>query len=172
LFHPGKAQLEAVEAFAQVRKVRSGTRLVLAGEGRQDAVRKRVADLGLQEFIEFAGFVDDPFALLRSVHCLISPSRHEAFGRAVAEAMASGIPVIGHRSGATPELIMPGVTGDLYDGGVEELAGRMVHWSGDATAARLAGLHAMDVVQARFTVEAMVDAVMGIYRDLGADNVR
>lgn len=172
LFHAGKGQVEAVEALALVRQARPQVRLVLAGEGRQEAVRERVAALGLQECVEFAGFVDDPLALLLGVHCALSPSRHEAFGRSVAEAMATGIPVIGHRSGATPELITPGVNGDLYEGGAAELAVRMAHWAGDRETARLAGLRGMDEVETRFTVEHMVDGVMGIYRDLGAANAR
>jgi glycosyltransferase involved in cell wall biosynthesis len=172
LFHAGKAQLESVEAMDRLRKVRPDVRLVLAGEGRQDAVRHRVSELGLQEFVEFIGFVDDPLALLLTVHCVLSPSRHEAFGRSVAEAMATGIPVIGHRSGATPELITPGVNGDLYDGGADQLAARMAHWAGDRQAARMAGLRGMDEVEARFTVEAMVDGVMGIYRHLGTAKAR
>jgi len=172
LFHAGKAQLESVDALDLLRKVRPEVRLVLAGEGRQEVVRHRVAELGLEEFVEFTGFVEDPLALLLTVHCVLSPSRHEAFGRSVAEAMATGIPVIGHRSGATPELITPGVTGDLYEGGAGELAARMAYWAGDRAAARLAGLRGMDEVEARFTVEAMVDGVMGIYRDLGAANAR
>jgi glycosyltransferase involved in cell wall biosynthesis len=172
LFHAGKAQLESVDALALVLKVRPDVRLVLAGEGRQEVVRHRVAELGLQEFVTFAGFVDDPLALLRTVHCVLSPSRHEAFGRSVSEAMASGIPVIGHRSGATPELIAAGVNGDLYDGGADELAARMAHWAGDREAARRAGLRGMDEVETRFTVETMVDGVMGIYRDLGAAMAR
>ncbi len=171
LFHTGKAQMESVDAFDLVRKVRPNVRLLLAGDGRQEMVQERVVELGLQDHVEFVGFVEDPLALLRSVHCVLSPSRHEAFGRSVVEAMASGIPVIGHRSGATPELITPGVNGDLYDGGADQLAARMVHWAGDREAARSAGLRGMDEVEARFTVESMVDGVMGIYRDLGAANV-
>ena len=44
-------------------------------------------------------------------------SRSEAFGRVTVEYLRRGRPVIGTRSGGTPELVEDGVTGFLYEPG-------------------------------------------------------
>lgn len=52
-------------------------------------------------------------------------SSWEASGRVTAEAMASGIPVIGFRNGGTVELIEDGIKGFLYEDGYVDLARKM-----------------------------------------------
>ncbi len=60
----------------------------------------------------------------RGASCLLNPIRwEEPFGFIVVEALARGVPVIGTRHGALPELIEDGVTGYLVDG-VEDGAAR------------------------------------------------
>jgi glycosyltransferase involved in cell wall biosynthesis len=54
-------------------------------------------------------------ALYSSHDLLVMPSRFEAFGIAFVEALASGLPCIGRRAFAMPELITPGHNGDLVD---------------------------------------------------------
>lgn len=49
--------------------------------------------------------------------CLIHPSATEGFGRVVAEAQASGLPVIGPRAGALGELIIDGQNGFTFERG-------------------------------------------------------
>ena len=54
--------------------------------------------------------------LLTEARCLIMPIRwHEPFGRVMAEAMASGTPVVGLRRGSVPEVVAHGVTGWICD---------------------------------------------------------
>ena len=79
--------------------------------------------------------------------------------------MASGIPVIGHASGATPELIEQGRTGQLYMD-VDELVGHMRAMVIDTDEAKRMGGEAQTVVAERFTVEGMCDGVSTIYRSL------
>ncbi|MET0495841.1 MAG: glycosyltransferase family 4 protein [Actinoplanes sp.] len=54
--------------------------------------------------------------LLTEARCLIMPIRwHEPFGMVMAEAMASGTPVVGLRRGSVPEVVAHGVTGWVCD---------------------------------------------------------
>jgi glycosyltransferase involved in cell wall biosynthesis len=164
-FHPAKGQSEAVEAFGEVHRRFPQTRLVLAGGGRQEVVRRRIHELGLEQAVELPGFVEDPFVELDRAHCLLQCSRHEAMGRATVEAMASGIPVIGHASGATPELIQEGVSGHLYRT-KDELVALMQERILEIDRTRMMGAQAQAYATEHFATEVMVRGVMEVYWSL------
>ncbi len=88
-------------------------RLVLIGGGAcRPSLEARVCQRGLEERVRFAGAMS-PMELaeyLRRSHALALPSRStavwkEQFGRALIEAMACGLPVVGSDSGAIPEVV-------------------------------------------------------------------
>ena len=128
---PEKGQREFVAAAAIIRRALPGCRFVVygaalfgeAGALRYDAeVRAAAAPLG----VEFAGWVTDIYAALRSVDLLLVPSAgHEATTRVILEAHAAGVPVIAFRSGGIPEVIEEGRDGWLA-GSTEEMAGRAI----------------------------------------------
>ena len=109
-----------VKAFQQVRRSAAHpVKLVIAGPASWPL------DGPIPEGIEFLG--DAPFArvreLLRNSDVLVMPSRFEAFGIIIAEALASGTPVVGRMDFAMPEMIEHGVNGMLItQDSVEELA--------------------------------------------------
>ena len=88
------------------------------------------------------------------------------FSARAPEAMASGLPVIGHASGATPELVRDGITGLLYAGGADALATRMLELLADLPRARSMGRAGMTEAAQRFTVEGYATEVMNVYRDI------
>lgn len=105
-----------LKAFQRVRKRLPTARLLLIGKDLSErgpcwfwAVSKSL-DVG----VRFLGPMphDDVRTLLqRSVHCLVHPSRTEGFSLVVAEAMASGVPVITSNEGALPWLLEDGKCG-------------------------------------------------------------
>lgn len=67
--------------------------------------------------VSFLGRVD-PAELPRIYEehdLLVVPSRLEGFGKVFVEALSHGMPCVGRRAFAMPELIQPGVSGDLVD---------------------------------------------------------
>jgi glycosyltransferase involved in cell wall biosynthesis len=128
---PEKGQREFVAAAAIIRRAIPGCRFVVygaalfgeAGAQRYDAeVRAAAAPLG----VEFAGWVTDVYAALRSVDLLLVPSAgHEATTRVILEAHAAGVPVIAFGSGGIPEVIEEGSNGWLA-GSSEEMAVRAI----------------------------------------------
>ena len=116
--------------------------------------------------MELTGFVKDMAPLLRRAHALLNCSRNEAMGRITVEAMASGLPVIGHNSGGTPELITHGRNGLLYPGGDEALAERMAELADNVERARALGTQALRDAVERFSVERYAEEVLEVYRSV------
>jgi glycosyltransferase involved in cell wall biosynthesis len=102
--------------------------LVLVGRGElEDDLRARVERLGLTGCVEMAGPVADVWPILAAAHVFALPSLSEAYGIAVAEAMAAGLPVVASAVGGVPELVDEGVTGELFAvGDHHALAGHLV----------------------------------------------
>lgn len=99
---PGKRFDSLVRAVAAL----PGAHLLLAGDGpERAALRRLAAELGAQSRIHLLG-ERDPLgdsadgrtsgipALLAAMDVFVSPSREEAFGLAVVEALAAGLPVL------------------------------------------------------------------------------
>jgi glycosyltransferase involved in cell wall biosynthesis len=166
LIHPGKHQVEAVEALRLVRDRGMDARLVIVGAGREAPVRQRIAELDLHAHVEMTGYLQQPFDVLVRSHALLMCSRNEAMGRATVEAMACGLPVIGHASGGTPELVQDGSSGLLYTGGSEALAECMVRLIGDREWAQRMGEQARYDAAARFSVERSCAEVHAVYTEV------
>ena len=166
LLHPSKGQLEAVEALTILIHRGYDVRLVIAGGGRDRDLRERIARSGIADRVELLGFVEEVLPLYFRSHAMLMCSRNEAMGRVTVEAMACGLPVIGHASGGTPELVENDVTGLLYTGGASDLADRMIQLVVDAALARRLGDAASLTAQERFSVERCAQEVLGVYRSV------
>ena len=96
----------------------------------EELVRRR----GLEERVHFLGFFSEVPRLLATLDLFVLPSRSEGFGRALAEAMAVGCPVIAAAVGGVPEVVRHGVDGLLVPpGDPRALAESIVRLMGDAS---------------------------------------
>jgi glycosyltransferase involved in cell wall biosynthesis len=69
--------------------------LVVIGQGSQLAEwRRRAAAAGLSDCITFLGFREDVPRLMRAADALVSPTRYEAYGLGVHEALCCGLPAL------------------------------------------------------------------------------
>jgi len=114
-FRPVKNLPVVIRVFAAVA-ARTAARLLLVGEGPElPAVRELVAELDLEEKVEFLGHVDELQDILPVADVLLLPSLHESFGLVALEAMACGVvPVVTSRGGAS-DFIQDDVNGYLRD---------------------------------------------------------
>ncbi len=95
--HKGQAAL--LDAF-----VGMPGELVFAGDGPlRPSLEARAARLGVRA--RFLGAVDDLEPWFARAHAVVLPSREEAAGSVLIEAMARGVPVVASEVGGIPELL-------------------------------------------------------------------
>ena len=77
-------------------------------------LRRCVEERGLGDVVRFVPFQAGVASVLSSLDVLIHTStKPEPFGRVLIEAMAVGTPVLAARAGGVPEIVEPGVNGEL-----------------------------------------------------------
>lgn len=154
---PGKGQADAVRAVAQLAARGLDIALDLVGGGDpayETELRRLVADLGIEDRVRFVPFETEPLKWVARADVALMCSRAEAFGRVTVEAMKLGKPVIGARSGATPEHVRDGENGLLYTcGRPDELAQGVERLYRDRALARTMGERARRWAVERFTIE-------------------
>lgn len=113
-FVPVKGFDLLVAALPRVRAEVPGARLVLVGDGPERATLEAMAaTLGVAGSVRLAGTVTDVAAYLAAADVVAAPSRNEGMGRALVEAMALGVPVVGAAVGGIPAVIEDGESGRL-----------------------------------------------------------
>ena len=70
--------------------------------------------MGLQNIIEKCQYQKNMVAFYRSLHCFVCPSKYEAFGRVVAEAMNYKIPTITAENVGAADLVKEGINGYTF----------------------------------------------------------
>jgi len=170
LIHPSKGQLEAIDAMAIVLRSGIPARLVIVGGGKEGPLHARIEELGIPDSVEFTGFLEDPFPVLIKADAFLMCSRNEAMGRVTVEAMACALPVIGHASGGTVELLEDGITGLLYTEGATDLAERMVLLLADPRYAVQLGEAGAVHAAVHFTIERYAQDVLKVYRSVSSND--
>jgi len=96
----------------------------------------------------------------------LMPSLTEAFGVAILEAMAAGIPVIASRTGGIPEIIQDGGNGALISPGCpKELAAAILDLIGNAS--KFENYHHRGLVTAhQFSSDIMISETWKLYSNV------
>ena len=165
----GKGVDVLVDAATRLHGKLPATAFLFVGEGPLgETLMARAAAAGLPA--RFTGQRDDVAALLRLCAVVVLPSRQEAFGRILIEAMAVGVPVVATAVGGIPEVCVDGVTGLLVppeDPDALAVAIALTLTDQAATAARVTAATAD--VHARFALTAHAARVEAVYAEvLGA----
>jgi glycosyltransferase involved in cell wall biosynthesis len=89
-------------------------RLVVLGRGGAlSHWQKRARDAGLSRSLRFLGFRSDVGRVLGALDGVVAPTRYEAFGQAVHEALCCGLPAVVSARAGVAERISPALCGLL-----------------------------------------------------------
>jgi glycosyltransferase involved in cell wall biosynthesis len=156
---PEKGQLEFLRAAPRIRQAVADARFVIAGAalfGNRvgQGYERRVRDAAAGLPVEFTGWVDDVYPVMRDLDLLLMPAVwREPNPRVILEAFAAGLPVIAFRAGGIPEIIHHGINGFLCDS-VEEMAELAIELlRGDRIRLREVSQAARESWESHFTVE-------------------
>lgn len=135
---------DLLDAFARLHADGLRARLCLAGDGPERApLEERARELGVHTAVRLLGRVPDADLprLYRAADLFCLPTRGlEGFGLVTAEALASGLPVVATRVGATPEVLQGLDAASLVDPErPDALADALAAWLGDPERRRAAG---------------------------------
>ncbi|MEI6514953.1 MAG: glycosyltransferase family 4 protein [bacterium] len=164
-----------VEAFIQLRergRVKNVRLKITGGKTPEDdafleGLRQRLASKNLLDAVEFCPVFDRQARreFLQSLTVMAVPMRHpEAFGMFMLEALASGVPVVQPRLGASPEIIGESGGGVCYDPAdpaalARELEALLV----DETRWRRMSRAGKDAVRARFEIGKVAESMIEVY---------
>ncbi len=172
---PHKDNESVLQTIVGLRRAQpdAGWRLVVAGPSDWSEWQARAAELGISDIVEFVGFLtlDEVATLYQQSLCTIFPSKFEAFGLPIIEAMACGCPVV-----AIDRTAMPEVGGDaallVKPGAVDDMIAAVLQLAGDTD--RYRGRVAACYRQAlRFSWFGSAEAMMQVFWDVvGNDSPR
>jgi glycosyltransferase involved in cell wall biosynthesis len=96
--------LRAVARLSSQRQVRC---IVIGKGARRERLKRLSRQLGIEQCVDFLGYVENPHAIVSQADAFVAPSRQEAFGLAIVEALACGIPVVAAEGpGGIPEVLV------------------------------------------------------------------
>jgi len=167
-----KDQPTLARAFIRALEIdpslRQSLRLVLVGEGPLRAeCRQLLAEAGVADLAWLPGERTDIPEIMRGLDCFVLPSLAEGISNTILEAMASGLPVIATDVGGNADLVITGVTGKIVPAAdAEAMAHEIVRLAKQQEATQDMGGAARDLVERKFSMDAMVAAYQGTYDKL------
>ncbi len=126
-------------------------------------VRQTVSEYKLEEVIHFTGHRDDMSRAMQELDILVTLSA----GSVIAEAMASGKPVIGTPIGSTSEMIVDGITGWVIPlDSIEAISYKIIQLVREPARCAQMGNAARKHAEEAFSIEKHVQKVQNIYERL------
>ncbi|MDP2873683.1 MAG: glycosyltransferase family 4 protein [bacterium] len=159
-----KAAPAVLEKFAQ-------TRFFIAGQdyGMRLELAALAEKLGITKSVIFSGGLseEDKYSAFKNATVFCLPSRSEAFGVVLIEAMAARLPTVGTNWMSIPEIIDDGQTGYLFPlDDHESLASRLIELLGDDLLRRRMGEAGRQKVEEKYSWPKILDKLESLYLEL------
>lgn len=160
-----------LSAAAQIHDQLFGYQIIIAGEGEPsyvDSLRSMTQNLGLSDIVVFAGGVygDTKWQLFQEADVFVLPTKSENFGLAIAEALASGTPVI-TTVGAPWQDLDTFHCGAWIQIGAQPLADALRKFISLSPSDRMQmGMNGRKLVEDKYSAASMASNMLSVYNDL------
>jgi len=174
---PLKGHLYFIKAMAEVARVIPQLKIWVIGdapaskEAYKEQIQVLVKRLGLSHITQFLGTQRDIPAILSHLDLLVlATTSHEAFGRVIIEAQASGVPVVATRVGGVIDIIEDGKNGLLIPAAdPNSIAEAVIKIFKNPQLAADIAENAYRKVKEKYSVELMVKKTYDVYREAQED---
>lgn len=128
-----KGHIHLLEMLKDLESKEVRFKLLIAGEGKLlRTLQKHAEKIGVDQKVEFLGFVENMPAFFNSLDIFLLSSDYEGFAYVITEAMASCKPVVAFDIKSTSEIIVDGETGFITGRGkTNEMAERIIELAAD-----------------------------------------
>lgn len=157
-----------LEAAQEILKVKPETRFLIVGhEPKGDTVAQEVRKRGLGDKVFMPGLREDIPNILARLDVFVLCSLREAFGQAIAQALAMERPVVATNVGGIPELIKDNQTGLLIPpADSKALARAILELLENREKAKRLGKNGRRLIEKKFSQETMIERIEDLYQEL------
>ncbi len=170
---PKKGQDIFIQAIPEIIKVYSNVKFVIVGEDTTqngdfiDHLKKMVREIKQEKKVYFVGFKEDIQEIFKALDILVVPSRTEAFGRVVIEAMAVGTPVVATSVGGIIDIIEDGFNGAMVPvNNPKTIAHAVISLIADRIYYQKISQNGRKTVEKYYTIGSHINAVKKLYASL------
>lgn len=137
-------------------------KMLIAGEGKLlSNLKRKAVNLGVEDRVEFLGFVENMPAFFNSIDIFLLTSKYEGFSNVIPEAMASRKPVISFDIKSSGEIIQDGITGYITEqNNVREMADRILEIASDSALKQQMGENGRKLVEESFSFDKIKEEIM------------
>ena len=163
--NPVKDMGTLLRGFAIAHKTQPQLRLIIAGEGQDEAMLKELANqLGVTNEVCFAGWLTDTDSFYNALDINTLTSLSETFPYALTEGARFALPTVASQVGGVPFLIQSHVTGLLFQPRDHEALGRhLAALAGDADLRRRLGSQLLEKGRTEFSIKSTIYRQLAIY---------
>lgn len=161
----GKGHFWLLKAIEILKKRYKNFKLFIVGKGvLSEKLRNFAKQLSLEEYLIWTGFRWDTEYFYRNIDIIVVPSKSEALGLVLMEAMALKKPVICSNTGAFPEIVENNVNGIIVEYDNEnQLAEKILFLIKNKKIRTELGENARKTIEKKFSLEKTIEEYLKLY---------
>ena len=144
---------------------------IILGDGPlSDELKALAHSLGIEQLVEFRGFVNPVAKEMATLDALLMTSDHEGLPMVLLEALALGIPCIAHNTGGIPEVLDNGKCGYLVSSQCESAYANAVNGLLNGNQKAQKSKNGKALIDNRFSLTSNTPLYKNIYKNLSLIN--
>ena len=157
-----------IKAFKLVKEKVPNALLLFAGDGPNKAKLEQLTeDQGVKSSVRFLGRREDVPAVMNAYDLFVLPSFREGLSNTILEAMSSGLPAIVSNVGGSPEIVVNGQTGFLFEvDDIQQLSSNIISLFENSEQLNTFSSNARQHVVNNYSLETMVNNYQNVYQEL------